>query len=428
MTHLDDDGQPGTRVCPTCEKVVESPNTIHVIRACEQCGREMRVFEPGDHGRGMRVRPGDRPVIPPEALQMSLNPLKSKAHFSRAGVHWFWERASVGNLPRMKDQMFQAIKDARSEYEAILRASTLLANHSFDSEEGTLAAVEFLGDRRDSAEWWCLHADIFAAVAQDAVAEGDAERAAWAMGCSERFRSMFLFKANLEEVVWMGQSAQRLLELLRLWAAHSENSSEEFWQATFSESTYALSQVLGVPIVFIQDKAYVGGMSIDRSGGKFVDYLFAIESSGEAVAIEIKVPTAELLAKTPYREGVYRPSAELSGAIAQVLDYRYNLLRKLDSIVQSRGRFVEAFHPRCVLIFGHAKRELDTTEKRRSFELFRSSLKDVELITYDEIFKKLEILATLFGLVKQPSPSATNSDASIGDCSTPSTPLTTTER
>ena len=59
------------------------------------------------------------------------------------------------------------------------------------------------------------------------------------------------------------------------------------------------------------------------------------------------------------------------------------------------------FNPRCIVIIGNAEKELSSVSKRRSFELFRANLKDVEIVTYDELFKKAETLATLFNLTWQ---------------------------
>lgn len=70
---------------------------------------------------------------------------------------------------------------------------------------------------------------------------------------------MLVFKEQLEEVVWMGHSAKRIIEILKIWNSNKENTDEEFWQLTFNENAYVLSQIFAVPIVFIQDKAYVGG-------------------------------------------------------------------------------------------------------------------------------------------------------------------------
>ena len=54
-----------------------------------------------------------------------------------------------------------------------------------------------------------------------------------------------------------------------------------------------------------------------------------------------------------------------------------------------------------MLIAGNGKIELDNDVKRRSFELFRPQLRDVEVVTYDELFRKVEVLATLFNLVRK---------------------------
>jgi hypothetical protein len=43
---------------------------------------------------------------------------------------------------------------------------------------------------------------------------------------------------------------------------------------------------------------------------------------------------------------------------------------------------------------------LTTESKRKSFELYRRNLRDVEIVTYDELFKKAETLATLFNIVQ----------------------------
>jgi hypothetical protein len=134
----------------------------------------------------------------------------------------------------------------------------------------------------------------FISFLRDALEKSDVEQAVWAMGCVERCRSMLLFKEHLEEVVWMGQSAKRVVDILRTWDSNKTNSDEGFWQITFRENVYAISQVFAVPLVFIRDTAYVGGMNIDRQNAKLVDYLFSQESSQEAMLVEIKTPATKL--------------------------------------------------------------------------------------------------------------------------------------
>jgi len=219
------------------------------------------------------------------------------------------------------------------------------------------------------------------------------------MACAERYRSMLVFKQHLEEVVWMGHSAKRLIDMLGLWDGNKDNADEGFWQIKFKESSYVFSQVFSVPVVFIQDNAYVGGMSIDRKDAKFVDYLYSGDTSNEAILIEIKAPTTKLIGSR-YR-GVYKPSSEITGALVQVSDYKVSLIQNLSAISKKSGKELTAFNPRCLIIAGNGEKQLDKEEKRRSFELFRSHLHGIEIVTYDELFKKMEIMATLFNLVKK---------------------------
>jgi hypothetical protein len=53
------------------------------------------------------------------------------------------------------------------------------------------------------------------------------------------------------------------------------------------------------------------------------------------------------------------------------------------------------------VIIVNANEELNDVQSRKSFYIFWNSLKDVEVITYDELFRKVEILAELFGLKRK---------------------------
>ncbi len=384
--------------CNKCAAIVESPDVPHVVRKCEGCGRPLRIREPGPHGIGLQIRAGDEVVIPGGWMTFSLNPLKSRGQFTRHGLSWFAEAIHLDRLPKKKEDIGGEIGRLQSLCDEALKASPLLAGLSLDDEEDAHQVFDVLEKNRGSAEWWWLLQGTFLSVVRDAMDKGDVQQAVWAMGCAERCRSMVVFKENLEEVVWMGHSAKRVVDLLRTWDANKENSDEGFWQATFRESSYALSQVLAVPVVFVREAAYVGGMNVDRKEARLVDYLLSMESSREAVLVEIKTPTTRLLGRA-YR-GIRGPSADLSGALAQVLDYRVTLMGHLKSITDGTAYDITAFSPRCVLIAGNGRKELNTAERRRHFEQFRANSRDVEIVTYDELFRKLEILANLFSLVR----------------------------
>ena len=284
---------------------------------------------------------------------------------------------------------------------SVLARSPMLEGLSLDDESQVDKVVAILDSARGTDAWWAYQSLIFLGVVQNALCDNDAATAVWAMACAERCRSMLIFKEHLEDVVLMGQSAKRVVDILQTWQTNQENSDEEFWQRMFTESSYALSQVFAAPLVFIQDRAYVGGMKIDRSSAKFADFLFAHDTSREAVLVEIKTPIMRLLGRK-YR-GTYSPATELTGAVAQVLDYRRSLVREQRSMSDGLGRQVKAFFPKCVVVAGNGGLELDNEQKRAAFEDFRSNSRDVEIITYDELFRKIEVLASLFSLTRPAS-------------------------
>jgi hypothetical protein len=385
--------------CPKCEDIVERPDLPHAVRQCEVCGRELRIHEPGAHGIGFNIRKGDQVVIPEGWLKFSLNPLKSSGQFSRYGLQWFAEQIHLDELPKKKNDVAAEIDRLETRCDQILGASDLLAGLDFANPDHADQVIAKIKERKDSIEWWAFLMGTFISFLRDAMEKCDVQQAVWAMGCVERYRSMLLFKEHLEEVVWMGQSAKRVVDMLHKWDNNKTNADEGFWQITFRENVYAISQVFAIPLVFIKEAAYVGGMNIDRQNAKLVDYLFSNESSQEAVLVEIKTPATKLLG--PKYRGTYRPSSELSGAVMQALDYRRTLSKNLTSVVNGTSHKLSAFSPRCVVVIGDGALELDNDLKRGAFEMFRLNSKDVEIVTYDELFRKLEVLASLFSLTRQ---------------------------
>ena len=86
-------------------------------------------------------------------------------------------------------------------------------------------------------------------------------------------------------------------------------------------------------------------------------------------------------------------------------------MAQFQELTRDQSYEISAFDPKCVLIVGNSEAELRRDIERRSFELFRTGLKDVEIVTYDELFRKIEVLARLFNLVRQSDDSGKPDDA-----------------
>jgi hypothetical protein len=186
-------------------------------------------------------------------------------------------------------------------------------------------------------------------------------------------------KATLQEMI-------RKFELML-----DQNLSETKWQAFFEANTFILSMAFAVPTIFVCETPYVHGKRIDGRGGRYSDFLMRSQGTGNVALIEIKAPSTELLGAR-YREDQAAPSRELVGAITQVLGQRLNLTTHWHSLKCSDGGPLEdsnLYSPQAVVLIGRLP---SAKSDRQSFEAFRNVLRDVAVITFDELLLRLEYL------------------------------------
>lgn len=181
-------------------------------------------------------------------------------------------------------------------------------------------------------------------------------------------------------------------DALKHWKANETNDREEFWQETLADRAYVLSQVFAYPVVVIQEKAYLGGKTIANKGGTVVDFLAAAESTDAIALIEIKTPATRLLG-AEYRS-TFPLSQDLMGAVSQALLYRQTLMRNFHNLFKDHEKRVTLGEPRCLVLAGNSG-ELKTAAMKEAFELQRERLQGVTVLTYDELFRRLERLLSL---------------------------------
>jgi hypothetical protein len=186
-----------------------------------------------------------------------------------------------------------------------------------------------------------------------------------------------------------------LKKALATWAANKGNSDESFWQETLAKYSFVFSQVFSTPVVVFGTKVYVGGKSVQGAGGKEPDFLLKNELIAHLLILEIKTPATELLSKTPYRPpNVFAATRELAGSVAQVARYKDTFLQNYGNLRVESPEPFRLVDPRCLVVIGNTD-ELDSEGKRESFEHFRRALRGTEIITFDELFRKVEVLLDL---------------------------------
>lgn len=166
--------------------------------------------------------------------------------------------------------------------------------------------------------------------------------------------------------------------------------TEAHWQHFLVQNPFILYLAFGYPIAFVGQQVSVGGRSFARTGDKWADLVAKTVASGNMALIEIKTAETDLLDKRPYRDGLYAPSRELSAAVSQVLDQRYQLQKNIQNLKDNSGEWdLQTYAVQCLVIAGRTPRD---TARQKSLELYRNSLTSVSVVTYQEMLQKLEAL------------------------------------
>lgn len=147
----------------------------------------------------------------------------------------------------------------------------------------------------------------------------------------------------------------------------------------------------------------VAGATV-ATDGKRIDGLLRTRGRVNAVClVEIKRHRAALLQQDAYRVGVWQPSKELAGAVAQTLMSVDGMERQFQRLLVMKdeqgnptGEEAVIARPRSVVVCGSLT-EFATDrginhDRFRSFELYRRHLVAPDVVTFDELFERARLI------------------------------------
>ncbi len=162
----------------------------------------------------------------------------------------------------------------------------------------------------------------------------------------------------------------------------SESYSESDWSMFLKQN------------LFLLDSKYVKvlpELNLVLAKPRKVDFGL-VDSQGYLDIFEIKKPNTPILAKSKDRGNYYWHTHTVK-AIVQAEKYLFNAEGKKDSLAKDIKREmnvnVRVVRPRAVLIIGDS-RQLDNDNKKEDFRVLRTSLKNVEVILYDELLTRIK--------------------------------------
>jgi hypothetical protein len=210
----------------------------------------------------------------------------------------------------------------------------------------------------------------------------------------------------------VSQFEELLLDPAKFEAARNGGSREGVWQTFFEDNPWLLGVGLGGHFLTAWDPAklekIVAGSSI-ADVGKRVDAV--LSTSGlirSLVFAELKLHDDPLLEASEYRPGTWAPSRAVVGGVAQALVTAHRARDELGTWLSVRddngyrtGEEVFSGAPRSFLVVGTLASLMRDgqihSDQARSFELFRRSTRQPEVMTYDEVLARAKWSLELVG-------------------------------
>ncbi|GAB3732792.1 Shedu immune nuclease family protein [Nocardiopsis nanhaiensis] len=221
---------------------------------------------------------------------------------------------------------------------------------------------------------------------------------------SNRKEQLNVFERMLNDVSFFEE------ERSRLGKDGGKSGKEAVWQKFFEANQwifgYGLNLVSFEPLDESKLERITTGASIFTGAGKRVDAIMRTRGVVSSLAFcEIKTHEAPLLERRLYRDpDVYQVSKEVSGGLSQIQKTVGKALDQLSRQIHDlheddgtpTGIQFSTVKPRQVLVVGNlAEFRVDgalNPEKMSTFEFYRNSIRDVEIITFDELYERARFI------------------------------------
>jgi len=180
----------------------------------------------------------------------------------------------------------------------------------------------------------------------------------------------------------------------------SESKEEKVWQYFFEKNEWIFGYGLDYRFKSIlQLEPHISDSELDGSNTVIADYLLGDKRF--TTFVEIKKPSTELFGTSKNRSNSWKLSNDIVESVSQILEQKASGLIKLDKQqFNSDGNIItqKAYDSKVILLIGHwkqlneSKNDLEREIKKKTFELFRTDSRNIEILTYDELYDRAKYI------------------------------------
>jgi hypothetical protein len=212
----------------------------------------------------------------------------------------------------------------------------------------------------------------------------------------------FVTSRDLVSVAYRKRQLQIFEKMLR-----DGTTDERGWQKFFESNHwifgYGLNFIFTVGLDNEKLEQTVAGFTFNQHGKRTDALLKTTGKISSLCLVEIKTPQASLVKKSMYRSGVYQPSDEITGGVAQIQKTVMEMMKSISSRILTwdpdgnpKDEVLYNYTPKTFLVVGRLDEFITENgvneDKFSSFQLFRDNLHNPEIITYDELLERAKFI------------------------------------
>ena len=174
--------------------------------------------------------------------------------------------------------------------------------------------------------------------------------------------------------------------------------SEKNWQTFFESNSWIFGYGLDYRFLnIVQKEASVSNADLDGKQTVIADFLMG--DGRFTVLVELKRPDTPLFETGGHRSKSWRLSKDITNAISQILTQKAEWeLKSHTEQFDSDGNVVneKTIDPKTLLIIGQTSQfkgdDRDSRIKAKTFELYRRNSRNIEIITFDELYERASFI------------------------------------
>ena len=184
---------------------------------------------------------------------------------------------------------------------------------------------------------------------------------------------------------------------------NTNTKDEVAWQHFFNKNNWIFGYGLDYRFQgILQKEFHASDTSASGNDGVIADFLMG--DNNFTTFVELKLPTTELFATEKNRSNSWRLSNKFIDAVSQILEQKASGQLKIEStkeLLNDKSELItqNSFDSKTILIIGNWNEVNNSNEpagikkiKRKTLELFRRDSRNVEIITYDELYERAKFI------------------------------------